>query len=121
MSRAIDRQDVAQDLIVLGDSQQIDVWCERLGCTAADLANAIGDVGFSAACVRERLRELKSERLRERHGSERAADPVRAARSPAQAGFSTSFDRHQAGESGTRGCLGCSVRSRCLICPSSSR
>ena len=69
MSCATDREDVAQDLIVLDDSHQIDVWCERLGCTAADLANAIGDVGFSSACVRERLREMKSERLRERHGS----------------------------------------------------
>jgi hypothetical protein len=56
------REEVVEDVIVLADSQQIDLWCERLGCTAADLANAIGDVGFSAANVRERLSEMRSER-----------------------------------------------------------
>jgi hypothetical protein len=47
---------------VLGDSEQIDRWCRELGCTAADLANAIGDVGFSAASVREQLLKLRSDR-----------------------------------------------------------
>jgi hypothetical protein len=53
-------EEAAHEVIVLNDSQQIDVWCERLGCTAADLANAIGDVGFSASLVRERLLELRA-------------------------------------------------------------
>jgi hypothetical protein len=69
MSCSTHRGEVDHELIVLADSHQIDVWCERLDCTAADLANAIGDVGFAVASVRERLRELKSERLREHHGS----------------------------------------------------
>ena len=49
----------ATDEIVLSDSSQIDFWCEKLGCTAAELANAIGDVGFSAAAVEEHLRKLR--------------------------------------------------------------
>ena len=49
----------APDEIVLTDSSQIDFWCEKLGCTAAELANAIGDVGFSAAAVEEQLRKLR--------------------------------------------------------------
>lgn len=49
----------ATDEIVLSDSSQIDFWCEKLGCTAAELANAIGDVGFSAAAVEEHLRQLR--------------------------------------------------------------
>ena len=69
MSCGIHRGEGDHEVIVLEDSHQIDVWCERLDCTAADLANAIGDVGFSVASVRERLREFKSERLQERHGS----------------------------------------------------
>jgi hypothetical protein len=47
------------DEIVLSDSGQIDFWCARLGCSAAELANAIGDVGFSAAAVEEHLRKLR--------------------------------------------------------------
>ncbi|HEX2542764.1 MAG TPA: DUF3606 domain-containing protein [Caldimonas sp.] len=62
MKSGTHREEAVQELIVLDDSRQIDVWCERLGCTAADLANAIGDVGFSAAKVRERLVELRSGR-----------------------------------------------------------
>lgn len=69
MSCATPRGEDDQEVIVLEDSHQIDVWCERLDCSAADLANAIGDVGFSVDGVRERLRELKYERLQERHGS----------------------------------------------------
>ena len=68
MTCATERGEVDHDLIVLEDSHQIDVWCGRLDCTAADLANAIGDVGFSVAHVRERLRELKAGRLQERQG-----------------------------------------------------
>ncbi len=49
----------AADEIVLTDSTQIDFWCEKLGCTAAELANAIGDVGFSAAAVEAHLRLLR--------------------------------------------------------------
>lgn len=56
------------EVIVLRDSHQIDVWCERLDCTAADLANAIGDVGFSVASVRQRLLEFRSERREDRFG-----------------------------------------------------
>jgi hypothetical protein len=55
-------EEAAAEMIVLDDWRQIDAWCQRLGCSATDLANAIGDVGFSVASVRERLRELRSER-----------------------------------------------------------
>jgi hypothetical protein len=58
MKSSSQRDTTLQDLIVLDDSHQIDVWCERLGCTAAELANAIGDVGFSAASVKMRLHEM---------------------------------------------------------------
>jgi hypothetical protein len=69
MNSATHREEVDHDVIVLDDSHQIDVWCERLACSAADLANAIGDVGFSAASVRQRLVELKSQRRQERQES----------------------------------------------------
>jgi len=31
---------------------EIQGWCERLGCTAAELGNAVGQVGYSAERVR---------------------------------------------------------------------
>jgi hypothetical protein len=68
MKSSSQRDTTLQDLIVLDDSHQIDVWCERLGCTAAELANAIGDVGFSAANVKMRLHEMRSERLQAGQG-----------------------------------------------------
>jgi uncharacterized protein DUF3606 len=32
--------------------EDIRAWCERLGCTAAELGNAVGQVGHSAERVR---------------------------------------------------------------------
>lgn len=53
------RDDQVQDLISLKDSQEIDTWCKRLRCTAAELGLAIGDVGFSFSAVSEYLAERK--------------------------------------------------------------
>ena len=48
-------EDPADGDISIADSAEIDRWCVLLGCTAAELGNAIGLVGYSAARVREYL------------------------------------------------------------------
>ena len=57
----MDRQPLSpgdQDVeISIRRSDEIQYWCDRLGCTAAQLGNAIGQVGYSAARVRELLED----------------------------------------------------------------
>jgi hypothetical protein len=54
-------EDPANGDISIADSAEIDRWCVLLGCTAAELGNAIGVVGYSVARVREYLAAGKGE------------------------------------------------------------
>jgi hypothetical protein len=38
--------------ISISRAEEIRFWCNRFGCTAAELGNAIGQVGYSAERVR---------------------------------------------------------------------